>query len=105
MTDGIVTYAAINAVTLAIIGFFVRRLVNGNDKKHSQQMKQTENLQEKQTKLELEIKVMLATIQGQITQALASGNKVDALEKTVWALDSRIAAAWKVLDQKRISDL
>jgi len=104
MTE-LITHASINGFSIVIIGFFLKRLISGNDKKHTKALNKIEEIETSHTEYQRKVEVQLASINAQITMALATAAQIENLKEKVWNLNSKIDAAFKILDHKRTSDL
>jgi len=104
MTE-LLTHASINGLSIVIIGFFLKRLISGNDRKHSASLAKIEKIETDHSDYQRKVEVQLASINAQITMALATTAQIESLKEKVWNINSRVDAAFKILDHKRTSDL
>lgn len=67
----------------------------GDIKKEVSQIKEYNHKQE----------VLLEHMKGQLATALALPGQVESIKEKLWNVDSKVDAAWRVIDKKRASDV
>ncbi|MDZ4810770.1 MAG: hypothetical protein SGI96_21245 [Bacteroidota bacterium] len=91
------------SVVAGVMTFFMKRMISEYDSKH----KKTEDSLGLTTAQYHELDKKLISIQSDIRDVAKTKDQIAIQEKSIWALDSQMKAAWRYIDsadKKRASD-
>ena len=100
----LLAHAGMNTVAIGIMGWFIRRLVTDNDEKLKRALTRIDELSEALRKDDKDLAVSLSKIDGKLERAIASIEQIEGLKEKIWLLNSKVDAAFRIIDNKRPSD-